>query len=277
MRNFNAVCAAAVIAAVTLAGSFTVKAEEFEGGEDIQQYTGYSFDNCMAAVVFDSWEDYLKYSPEARETVKGDSYESYLETCDHICLPAAYVDRLDDISRIFITPRYCLVTFSIDSRDIDFCHYFYADGLDCCYEYTDIASKYGSWYIAGDMDVYRFEKKYHYCYGDRYFYVNSLYGFDSPEDWQVTRVYTDGRFKEEGGSLFCIGKNGEKETGWQELNGHRYYFRLKDGSAVCGAAAEIDGVVYSFNSQGVCKGTYTGYGLTGDGAKVFYKNGKISK
>lgn len=276
MMNFGKICMAAVMtAAVAFGGGSTVNGEEFEGGEDIEQFNGYSLNYCMAAVVFDSWEDYVKYSPEAREAVKNDRNEGYLEGYDYICVPAAYEDRLDDISQIFITPQYCLITFSADGRDIDFCHYFYADGLDYCYDYTESASKYGNWYIAGDTDIYKLGNKYYYSYDNGYFYVNSLHGFDCPEDWQVTKVYTDSRFKEEGGSLFCISGDG-METGWKELNGHRYYFRSKDGSAVCGGLADIGGVVYSFNDNGVCNGAYTGYGLTGDGSRVYYRDGKVS-
>ena len=86
-------------------------------------------------------------------------------------------------------------------------------------------------------------------------------------------VNADSSIGEENGQLYCYNDSGEKESGWKEINGHSYYFRSSDKTAICGKAAEIGDVVYKFNDNGICKGKFTGYATQSDGSRVYYKDG----
>lgn len=276
--NFKKVCMAAVMTAVTLAGGSTVNGQELKSGE--QQPVGYSFNAGAAGVTFNSWEDYVKYSPEAAEVMKDDTYECYMKSHDFIYIPKEYEDKTDDISSIFITPEYYRITFDADGNKTEFCCYFYAgDNNIEPFGYTS-AKKNGEKSSVGNTALYEtdneWESNIYFKYENSFFSVSTGFEFQTESDVRAVKLFTDSHFLEKDGSLFYISDKGKRETGWKELNGHRYYFRSKDGSAVCGGLADIGGVVYSFNDNGVCNGAYTGYGLTGDGSRVYYRDGKIS-
>ena len=77
-----------------------------------------------------------------------------------------------------------------------------------------------------------------------------------------------------GNKLYCITQRGDYAQGWQDIGGKRYYFR-KTGAAVT-SGAKINGVYYKFDSDGICKGRYTGWSKK-SGKYYYYKQGRMLK
>lgn len=243
-----------------------------------RQMNGYRFNDSVGAVIFDSWDDYVTYSPDAREVMKNDTYECYMKNHDYICVPNELKEKTDSISSIFITPEYCKVTFNIDSEEIDFSCFYYAGSIYKEPTSFSIAKKDGKKETIGVTEVYKYVTKWesnnYFEYDNCCYSVSTNFIFDSEENVRVAKIYTDGHFAEENGSLYYTDDNGEKASGWKTVNGHKYYFRLSDKTAVCGRKAEIDSIVYSFNEGGICTGKFSGYALYGND-KVYYKDGVI--
>lgn len=74
------------------------------------------------------------------------------------------------------------------------------------------------------------------------------------------------------GKIYCTDDNGNKLTGWQTVDGNKYYFK-KDGSAAV-KNTTIDGKKYKFASDGKYLGTFTGWSKS-DGNKYYYKKGVL--
>lgn len=66
-------------------------------------------------------------------------------------------------------------------------------------------------------------------------------------------------------TLYYIGSNGELRTGWQYLNGLKYYFNPVYGFGLKGGLAQIGNSVYLFNADG---SVYKGW--RNDGGKLYY-------
>ncbi len=66
----------------------------------------------------------------------------------------------------------------------------------------------------------------------------------------------------------------EYTTGWNTINGADYYIN-PDGTLQT-KSCSIDGIRYSFSSNGVCKGRYTGWTKSSKGRR-YYKNGELVK
>ena len=76
---------------------------------------------------------------------------------------------------------------------------------------------------------------------------------------------SEGKLTEKDGKIYYT--DGDKFiTGWQEIDGNRYFFK-KTGEAVTKSAV-IGGIRYKFSSDGICKGKYTGW--TKFGKNLFY-------
>lgn len=243
-----------------------------------RQMTGYKFNDSVAAVIFDSWDDYVTYSPKALDVMKNDTYECYMKNYDYIYVPRELETKIDSISNIFITPEYCRITFKIDNEEIDFNYFFYASSINKECSSFSIAKKNGKKETIGGTEVYKYATKWennnYFKYGNDYFSVSTNFSFNSDENIRVSKIYTDTHFSDENGSLYYINDEGYKASGWKTVNGHKYYFRSSDKTAICGKIANIGGIVYSFNANGICKGTYTGYAMSGN-TMVYYKDGVI--
>lgn len=89
-----------------------------------------------------------------------------------------------------------------------------------------------------------------------------------------TLAFADGgKLTQKGGSIYCV-DGGKYLTGWQDINGERYYFR-KTGEAVT-KSATIGGIRYKFSSDGVCQGKYTGWAKS-NGKRFYYLDGVKAK
>lgn len=237
------------------------------------EFIGYTFNDSVGAVIFDSWTDYQMYSVDAREVMKNDTNDCYMKNYDYICVPKELEDKTDSISCISITPRYCCITFTIGNEETDFYYYYPDDRKESSYYYSGFAVKFGTKSVIGNTDAYKYNNKYYYVYNDCFFSVDSDYNFDKSTDERVTRIYTDPHFIEQNGKLYFINDDNQKESGWKTINGHKYYFRSSDKTAVCGKKAKVNGIVYSFNANGICKGKFTGYTRDKNGNRIQYKNG----
>lgn len=76
----------------------------------------------------------------------------------------------------------------------------------------------------------------------------------------------------EGSKIYCVDDNDNYATGWQTIDGNKYYFK-KDGSAVT-KNTTIGGKRYKFASDGKCLGTFSGWSKS-KGNKYYYKKGVL--
>ena len=76
----------------------------------------------------------------------------------------------------------------------------------------------------------------------------------------------------EGSKIYCVDDNDSYATGWQTIDGNKYYFK-KDGSAVK-KNTTIGGKRYKFASDGKCLGTFSGWSKS-KGNKYYYKKGVL--
>lgn len=76
------------------------------------------------------------------------------------------------------------------------------------------------------------------------------------------------------GKSYYVEENGAFATGWKEVDGKRYYFK-KTGEALTGGAT-VKGIYYTFDTDGACKGAYTGWTKSA-GKYHYYKQGKMLK
>ena len=129
-----------------------------------REFIGFTFNDSVAAVIFNSWNDYQSYSSDAREIMKNDTYECYMKNYDYICVPKELEDKTDCISCIFITPRYYYITYTINNKETNFYYYFSDDKKEYSYDYSAFAEKYGTKRIIGDTDVYEYNNKYYYFF-----------------------------------------------------------------------------------------------------------------
>jgi len=249
---------------------------EYDADTEVEIHDGYSFVAGQFATSFNSYEDYAEHYHDASESIgSGYPMSYYFENYDYIYLPTYLMDSVEDITCIFVTPRYVRVTYSIDGEEMDFYHYFLTDGEDSCEDFELTGGK-----IEVDGIIYYKiaeaalgEKAYCCNYDNSYFVFTAETDLENMGAVPFTKVYADSSIGEENGQLYCYNDSGEKESGWKEINGHSYYFRSSDKTAICGKAAKIGDVVYKFNDNGICKGKFTGYATQSDGSRVYYKDG----
>lgn len=249
--------------------AYAVEDDDYE----ISRFTGYYFDDCMDAIGFYSWSDYLTYSQEANKRVKGDDY---IDNYDYIYVPSLIANETENISQIFITPRYCKITYDINGENIDTSYYFIDDNKSESHEYslygvTEGRKKTSSYGI----DYYEYNHEYYCNYDGKFFSFSSSLDINDMGSVPFVKVYIDKHIQENDGNLYYMNDNNEPQSGWKTINGHKYYFRSSDKTAVCGKVKKINGIVYIFNTNGICKGKYTGYALQQDGTKVYYKDGIV--
>lgn len=88
----------------------------------------------------------------------------------------------------------------------------------------------------------------------------------------LTLCVSANTLEKENGKIYCLDDGGNRLTGWQEIDGNRYYFK-KDGSAVV-KNTTIGGKRYKFASDGKYLGTFTGFSKS-KGNKYYYKKGVL--
>lgn len=94
----------------------------------------------------------------------------------------------------------------------------------------------------------------------------------SQTDIIVVYGNTDDGFVKKDGKLYYMRSDGSYATGWQTINGNKYYFR-KTGEAV-NKNTVIGKIRYKFDANGICQGTYTGW-VKKSGKYYYYKNGEM--
>lgn len=233
--------------------------------------TGYYEDESIAGVRFDSFEAYLAYYEEFFGEFNDDDF---MKDSDFLMIPTSYADRLSDISEIIVTSRYCRIVFDIDG--IKIVSYSYKDDFD-----YSMVKDHGWKYDVNGAEVYMFTdrnapvggKMYYFEENGKYYALSMGADFGEAGSF-MTKVFTDEHLYEEDGKLYYINDDGEKESGWKTVNGHRYYFRISDCTAVKGKVFEIGSTAYKFTENGVCLGKYTGKVKTSHGT-AYYENGKL--
>lgn len=293
MKHLKFILAVILIMAV-LSSSFSAYAlddseSEYDVDSEIEVHTGYSFIyGQSSATSFESFDDYVKYSGEASKNIGlGDIYPMnyYFENYDYIYVPAFLKDKTDDILCIFISPRFCRVTYQVGDKTLDTYHYFKSDNsksCEDCQEAFDNNDKTAVGNIAyyknkgfGNKSETYIDGISYSCHFDKSFFEFSAdFGLENMGDTPFVKVYVNEHMQEKDGKLYYMNDNNKPQSGWKTINGHKYYFRSSDKTAVCGKKAKIGGIVYSFNANGICKGKFTGY-LMQNGSKVYYKNGKV--
>lgn len=235
--------------------------------ENIEYYE----DESITGVIFDSYEAYLAYYEEVFDKF---TYDDYMKDADYLPLPTSYADRLSDISEIMVTSRYCRIVFDIDGTKI--VSYSYKDD----YDYS-MVKDHGWKYDVNGAEVYMFTDRSVYGGGRLYYFEENgrYYALSVNADFGeagsfMTKVFIDEHLREEDGKLYYINDEGEKESGWKTVNGHKYYFRRSDCTAVKGKVFEIGSTAYKFTENGVCLGKFTGKVKTPDGV-AYYENGKL--
>lgn len=270
------IIAAAAVSAIVLGSGFTVNAHgDHEGGHHEYEYhDGYYFDYAASETTFNSYDDYLKSSKYIEELCKGGYMGRYYENYDYIYVPEHLKDNTDCITSITVTANKCRITYDIDSKSLETCHYFYSDGQSSCDEChsafkTGIKkTSFGNEYY-GTFGRNRHETVYYCRYDGSYFSFDSELGINNMGETPFVKLYNDSILREEDGCLYYGDK---KESGWKTVCGHRYYFR-KNGSAVQNSVYNIDGCMYKFNANGICTGKYTGYLKRSDGSRIYYNDG----
>ncbi len=262
------------VAVVTLSAESKAFAddEDIIGGYNLTNYEGYSVESSMAAVIFDSFDDYAEYAPKAERA------STYLKGYDYICVPTSLVDYTDCITQIYITPNWIKVTYVIDGEEYKIYHQFRLD------ETKELEEKveHGKYTVVNDITVYSYSNGFETdseSLGERlnYFsYKNQRFALSeniSLSASPITRLYRDGRLVEDDGELYCINSDGNKLKGWVTVDDHTYYFMAESGAAARSGVGIIDNSAYLFNFNGVCTGKYSGTAVFPDGSKVHYTDG----
>ena len=285
--------AAVILSSFIVCNGISVSAlnEDKNPKNDVEAHTGYSFVYEFSATYFNSYEDYAKHSYEASANIGlGGIYpmNRYLENYDYIYVPTYLKDNINDIVCVFVTPRYCRVTYQIDGKELDTFHYFFSDGEKSCEDIQPFIDEEksiqmgkmtyfekdgcGAVYYGEDSDVSS------YCcnYDNSFFEFNSDFDIERMGETPFVKLYIDEHLQEKDGNLYYINNDGTKSYGWKTINGHKYYFRKNTGMAIKNKKADISGCVYVFDDNGICKGKYTGYAMTGN-KKVYYKDGIAQK
>ncbi|MGN1415761.1 MAG: hypothetical protein ACI4XF_02890 [Oscillospiraceae bacterium] len=265
MRNKRIISAIIGAAMALTVGAVTVCADTASG-----EGTGYYYNDSIAAVVFNSYNDFAEYSSEAFSVY----YDGqFMKDADFLYLPSTLTDRTEDIICITITSTYCRTVFDIDGTEI--VSYNYKD--DYRYNYIkDCGWKKN----VNNSEVYMYTdsdgrgRMYYFEENGKYYALSVGADFGEAGSF-MTKVFIDEHLCEENGKLYYIGDDDKKESGWKTVNGHDYYFRKGDCSAAAGGLFTIDGVTYKFTENGVCLEKFTGKAKSSDGGVVCYENGKI--
>ncbi|MGN0695417.1 MAG: hypothetical protein ACI4J5_01480 [Oscillospiraceae bacterium] len=265
MRNKKIISSVLGAAMALTVGTVPVCADSTRSGES----TGYYYNDNIEAVVFNSYEDFAEYSLEAFSVY----YDGqFMKDADFLCLPSTLTDRTEDINSITITPTYCRTVFDIDGTEI--VSYSYKDD----YRYSYIKDCGWKKNVNG-AEVYMYTdsngqgRLYYFEENGRYYALSVGADFGEAGCF-MTKVFIDEHLYEEDGKLYCINDDGEKESGWKTINGHKYYFRRSDCTAVKGKVFAIGSTAYKFTENGVCLGKFSGKVKTSDGA-AYYENGKL--
>lgn len=258
---------------------------------EVDVFDGYSFIYGQDAVSFDSFDDYVKSSYKASKKIGlGDIYpmNCYLENYDYIYVPTYLKDKTDDILCVFVSPRFCRITYKVGNAELDTYHYFQSDGKKSCEDFqpayddnnrTDIGDVvyfirkgYGN-----KLETYKDKTAYCCNYNGSYLLFSTEFGLENMGEIPFTKVFVDKHMQEKNGKLYYMNDKNEPQSGWKTINGHKYYFRSLYKTAICGKNANIGGVVYSFNQNGICKGKFTGYTKDINGNRIRYKDGVAVK
>ena len=258
------------IAMCSAVGAMPAKAQATVYETNNRKSTCYVYD-CLEAVGFHSWEDYLnggEYTYKLFGT-------AYMGGYDYIYMPAAFADCTDDITDMLIAPNYIEITYEIDGKTYKTCHYYVSDGCDSCKAEPQFELKAGERRVVNGTKIYTVAKKQYFVYNDSYFEMSENVPL-SDEGELMVKKFTDPHLSENNGELYYTEDDGSAGVGWKDVNGHKYYFK-PSGKAVKGKAMKIDGYYYNFSANGVCMGKFTGYIRTSDGKKIHCTDGIADK
>lgn len=272
---------------VNAANNVTSNKSNYDFDNEIDVFDGYSFDYSQNAAIFDSFDDYIKSSYEASKKIGlGDIYPMnyYLENYDYIYVPTYLKDKTDDILCVFVSSRFCRITYKVGNAELDTYHYFQSDGKKSCEDFqpayddnnrTDIGDV--TYFVrkgyGNKLETYKDKTAYCCNYDGSHLLFSTGFGLKNMGETPFSKVFVDKHMQEKNGKLYYMNDKNEAQSGWKTINGHRYYFRSSDKTAICGKKVSIGGIVYSFNQNGICKGKFTGYALDKNGNKICYKDG----
>lgn len=248
----------------------------------------FSFNDELAAIKFDSYENFQKYVTSSDSDFEADGNEpevaEYLRSIDGIFIPNGI--STDDINGILITPSYIELSFVHDGVKMQFSFYYDEVGGKMTYDNSKSGRGNGTmqsgdiiYYTApyfGDYETYYvwqqdgnyFQLRISGNHGDKYLSMCNavMNGFDD--------AARSGDLQKIGGKIYYVYPDGSYAKGWLTVDGNKYYFR-SSGAAVTKNTV-IEGIRYKFNSDGVCTGKYSGW-VKKSGKYYYYKNGEMKK
>ena len=257
---------AAALAAVTAMSCAAVPS--FAAGTD-SLYTAVS---AVAGIEFESLADLetfkAAYKGESRIPDVEKEVSDWLLNTDGIYIPFALKNNTDGITNILITPTYVSVLF------------FLSDVRHELYSYTDAAAGKRAYESAQHSAENRLNDahKVHNLGKTIYFKKSPTIGeyyWTEGGEYFVLRVHSSDGFSEDAADMCGVYRYrfAVSGSGWRTEGGKTYYY--KNGGPVTKAAV-IDGILYNFGSDGVCKGKYTGWARSSKG-RLYYKDGLALK
>lgn len=98
-----------------------------------------------------------------------------------------------------------------------------------------------------------------------YIIIDDKFSKDSSEDYESYWDAVSAKYITDVKYIEC------ESSSWIKWNNELYY--VKQDGTIATASCLIDGIRYKFNSNGVCKGRYTGWVKNSQGERFYYKNG----
>lgn len=194
------------------------------------------------------------------------------EDVQSIWVPAGFSQYESSIDNILFCNDYVSVRFSFSNGS----YTLYAFGSS-----TAGKNHYNSMKTSPDKQkvdgrtVYRSGSNYCWRQSGSYFLLasngGSVFSYCSAEEYILPEYAAEG-ISYIGGKKYYVQSDGSYYVGWKTINGKKYFFGM-DGAAITQNMI-IGNVRYTFESSGVCTGTYTGW-LDLDGNRYYCKNGRF--
>ena len=260
-------------------------------------YFTYNTTGFSQFYTFDSV--YLFNEFLSQQTIINDIYrddkvlKEWLVTANSLPIPRIFEDKIDDIESVELSTNYISTTFDINGKLYKVFKYFEGSRDSSYYNKWDDA-KYKEKYhcrtykINNTIVYYKYDDTENHFIPDKnkqyddiflpsaYYSTRSYYYFEQNQIHYMITITESVGFSVDDLALCDITELSLSiKPGWHEIEGYKCY-RDKNGKAVTKPTV-IDGVLYAFTKNGVCKGTYTGWAKSA-GNKVYYKDGlKVTK
>lgn len=195
-----------------------------------------------------------------------------IEGVESIWIPSGFSQYESSISKIRFSDSCVSVTFSFSNGSYTLYDYGTSSTGKSIY---DTAKTFSIKQKVNGRTVYRNSVNYYWKQGGRYFWletsVDNAFSYCSAEEYILPEYASEG-ITYINGQKYYVQSDGSYYVGWKTIDGKKYFFGM-DGAAITQNMI-IGNVRYTFDANGVCTGTYTGW-IVMNGFRYYCQNGRF--